>query len=170
MYYYLDDVIYSESFEEHLEHIRVMIDRLRHAGLTLRHQKVDLATQQISFFEHLVSPGFVRIDPECTRPIKKFPIPQDNKGLARFIAMLNFYLKFIPGLADVCASLNALREKRMRFVWGQEQQEAFESLKRALSQHPVLGMAKFPEKFVLQTDTSGAGLRVVLSQEHNRVR
>ena len=46
----------------------------------------------------------------------------------------------------------------MRFVWGQEQQEAFEALKRAISQPPVLGMANFSEKFIIQTDASGAAL------------
>jgi len=58
----------------------------------------------------------------------------------------------------------------MRFVWGQEQQGAFEALKRALSQPPVLGMAHFSDKYILQTDASGAALGTVLSQERNGVR
>jgi len=72
--------------------------------------------------------------------------------------MVNFCHKFIPGFADVAAPLNALRKKGMRFVWGQEQQEAFEALTRAISQTPVLGMANFSEKFILQTDASSFAL------------
>ena len=88
VYHYLDDVvIYSESFEEHLVHIRLVLDRLRQAGLTDKPQKVVFATQEISFLAHLVSPGRIRIDPERTRPIREFPIPQDAKGLARFIGL-----------------------------------------------------------------------------------
>jgi len=58
----------------------------------------------------------------------------------------------------------------MRFVWGQEQEEAFEAVKRAISQPPVLGMANFSGRFILQTDASGAALRAVLSQERNGVQ
>ena len=91
MCHYLDDVvIYSESFEEHLEHIRLMSDRLRQAGLTFKPQKVVFATQEISFLGHLVSTGCVCIDPKRTRPIREFPIPQDTKGLAHFIGTVNF--------------------------------------------------------------------------------
>jgi len=84
--------------------------------------------------------------------------------------MVNFYCKFIPGFADVAAPLNALRKKGMRFVCGQEQQEAFEALKGAISQPPVLGMSNFSEKFILQNAASGAVLGEVLSQKRNGVR
>jgi len=71
VYHYLDDVvIYSKSFKEHLKHIRLVLDRLRQAGLTVKPQKVVFATQEISFLGHLVSPGCIRIDPECTKPIR----------------------------------------------------------------------------------------------------
>jgi hypothetical protein len=84
--------------------------------------------------------------------------------------MVNFYRKLIPRFADVAAPLKALRKKGTRFVWGPEQQEAFKALKRAISQPPVLGMANFSEKFILQTDASGVALGAVLSQERNGVR
>ena len=171
VYHYLDDVvIYSESFDDHLEHIRLVLERLRQAGLTVKPQKVVFATQEISFLGHLVSPGCVRIDPERTKPIRDFPVPRDARGIARFIGMVNFYHKFIPSFADVAAPLNALRKKGMKFVWGPEQQESFESLKKAISQPPVLGMANFAEKFILQTDASGVALGAVLSQECNGFR
>ena len=84
--------------------------------------------------------------------------------------MINFYHKFVPCFADVAASLDALRKKGMRFVWGTQQQEAFESLKRVITQPPVLGMANFSEKLMLQTDVSGVALGAVLSEERSRVR
>jgi len=170
VYYYLDDVIYSESFEEHLEHIRLVLDRLMQAGMTVSPQKLVVATQEISFLGYLVTPGCVSIDPERTRPIKEFPIPQDTKGLASFIGIVNLYLQFIPSFADVPAPLNELRKRGMSFVWDQQQQEAFESLKRAISLPPVLGTTNFSENFILQTDAIGAALGTVLSEERNGVR
>ena len=135
VYHYLDDVvIYSKSFEAHLEHIRLVLDRLRPAGLTVKPEKVVFANQEIVFMGHLVSPAGVRIDPERTRVIREFPVPCDIKGISRFIRMVNIYHKFIPRLAGVTAPLNALRKKGVKFVWGQVQQDAFESLKRTISQ------------------------------------
>jgi len=151
VYHYLDDVvIYSESFESHLQHIRLGLDRLRMASLTVKPEKVVFARQEISFLGHMVSPARVCIDPEHTRAIREFPTPCDTRGTSRFIGMVNFCHKFIPRLADVAAPLNALHKKGMKFTWGQEQQEAFEALKQAISQPPVLRMADFSEKLILQ--------------------
>jgi hypothetical protein len=130
VYHYLDDVvIYSESFEDHLEHLRVVLERLRAAGLTVKPEKVVFATRGISFLGHIISPAGVRIDPERTRAIRDFPPPKDAKGISRFVGMVNFYHKFIPHFADIAAPLNALRKKGAKFTSGKSQQEAFDFLK-----------------------------------------
>jgi hypothetical protein len=121
--------------------------------------------KEISFLEHRVSPLGVSIDPIRTQSIRDFPPPKDVKGIARFIGMLNFYHKFIPNLAKVAAPLNALRKKGAKFSWGPEQQNAFDELKPAISQPPVLRWADFSKTIILQTDVSGVALGVVLSQE-----
>jgi transposase InsO family protein len=171
VYHYLDDlVIYSENYQEHLEHVREVLNRLRGAGLTVKPEKVTFATKEISFLGHLVSPSGVRIDPERTRAIREFSPPKDVKAISRFIGMTNFYHKFIPDFAGIAAPLNKLRRKGEAFKWEKEQQEAFEALKKAIAQPPVLGMADFNRKFILQTDASGVALGAVLSQEIQGVR
>jgi hypothetical protein len=84
--------------------------------------------------------------------------------------MVNYYHKFIPHLAEVAAPLNALRKNGVSFVWGEAQKEAFEALKRAISQPPVFLMANVSEKFILQTCASGVALGSVLSEERDGVR
>jgi hypothetical protein len=79
--------------------------------------------------------------------------------------MVNFYHKFIPNLADLAAPFKSLRKKGASFVWGAEQQESVEALKRAIAQPLVLRMADFNKKFILQTDASGVALA-----ETDRVR
>jgi hypothetical protein len=162
--------VYSESFDEHLEHLRIVLDRLRSAGLTVKPEKVVFATQEVSFLGHVISPAGVRIDPERTRAIRDFPPPQDAKAISRFIGMVNFYHKFIPRLAEVAAPLNALHKKGVKFTWAKQQQEAFDTLKRAIAQPPVLRMADFGKQFIVQTDASGVALGAVLSQEIDGVR
>ena len=162
VYHYLDDVvIYSKSFEAHLENIHLVSDHLRQAGLTVKPEKVVFATQEIAFLRHLVLPAVVHINPERMRAIREFPVPRDIKGVSRFIGMVNFYHKFIPTLADVASPLNAVRKKGIKSVWSQVLQDTFESLERAISQPPVLRMADFSKKFILQTDASGVALGVV---------
>jgi hypothetical protein len=117
--HYLDDVvIYSRTFEEHLGHIKVVLDRLRDAGLTVKPQKVVFATKEISFLGHVILPGGVKIDPERTRAIREFPAPRYVKGISRFVGTVNCYHTFVPHLADMAAPLNASRKEGVKIVWG----------------------------------------------------
>jgi hypothetical protein len=171
VYHYLDDVvIYSKTFEEQLEHVKIVLGRFRAAGLTVKPEKVMFATKEISFLGHSVSTKGVGIDPERTRAIRAFTPPKDAKGISRFVGMVNFYHKFIPNLAEVAAPLNRLRKKGVKFKWDAEQQQAFEALKQAISQPPVLEMADFSDQFIVQTDASGVALGAVLFQEVDGIR
>jgi hypothetical protein len=168
VYHYLDDVVvYGEDFDSHMEHLRVrlVLERLRGAGLTVKPNKVVLVTQEISFLGHRVSAEGVRIDPDRTKAIRNFPVPTDVKGISRFVGMVNFYHKFILHLAEIAAPLNSLRKNGAKFVWGKAHQQAFVAIKLAISQPPVLCMHNFEERFILQTDASGVALGALLSQE-----
>ena len=81
IYNYLDDlVIYSETFEEHLEHIREVLARLKRANLTVKLAKVKFAARELSFLGHKISPGGISIDQERTRAIRNFPPPNGRQG------------------------------------------------------------------------------------------
>jgi hypothetical protein len=167
VYHYLDDLdIYSETFEQHLDHVDQVLSRLREEGLTVKPSKVVFAVKEILFLSHRVSPLGVSINPIRTQPICDFPPPKDVKVFVRFIGILNFYHKFIPNFAKVAAPLKVLRKKKKaKFSREPEQQKAFDELKRAISESPALRMADFSKTFILQTDASGVALGAVLSQE-----
>lgn len=166
VFHYLDDlIIYSETYQEHLRHIREVFDRLRAAKLTVKPAKVNFLAEKLSFLGHLISSQGVTIDPDRTQKIRDYPVPKNAKGVARFVGMVNYFAKFIPACADLCAPLNHLRKKAVKFKWGDEQQQAFEKLKEKISNPPVLAMADFSRPFVLQTDACGRALAAVLLQE-----
>lgn len=168
---YLDDLlVYSEDWESHLSHLEEVLNRLKVAKLTVNPEKVKFAQSEISFLGHLVSSQGIRIDPERTQGIRDFPAPRDVKGISRFVGMVGFYRKFIPNVSELCAPLNKLRKKGASFVWGEEQQKAFESLREAIMSPPVLRMPDFTRPFVLQTDASSQALGAVLSQEIDGTR
>ena len=171
VYHFLDElVVYSEDFDSHIKHIGIVLDLLRSAGLTVKLEKVVFATQEISFLGHLVSGAGVRIDPERTIAIREIPCSRDVKGISRFVGMTNFYHKFISHFADVAAPLNALRKKGVKFKWDTPQQDAFDTLKKLISQPPVLRMTDYSTPFILQTGASGVALGAVFSQEIDGVR
>jgi hypothetical protein len=115
--HYVDElVIYSEDFDQYLEHVSQVLSRLRNAGLTVKPSKVVLAEQRISFLGKRVSLLGVSIDHWRTQAIRDFPPPRDVKCIACFLEMVNFYHKFIPNLEDVIAPLNVLRKKGAKFV------------------------------------------------------
>ena len=78
--------------------------------------------------------------------------------------MVNFYRRCIPNAAEIAAPLNDLRKKGAKFVWGEKQQKAFETLKEAIISPPVLRMPDFSRQFILQTDASSVALGAVLSR------
>lgn len=171
VYNYLDDlVIYSKSFEDHLQHLRLVLDRLGLAGLTVRPSKISLCKRAISFLGHIVSERGVEIDQERTRAIREFPPPRDKQGIARFIGMCNYFRKFVPQFAELAAPLNRLRGKDVEFCWGEEQQNAFQALRTAIANPPVLAIPDFKRQFIVQTDASRGGVAAVLLQEQDGER
>ena len=78
--------------------------------------------------------------------------------------MVGFYARFIPEVAEIVADLHELKKKGVRFVWGEQHQRAFKSLKGALCGAPVLQIAEFDRDFVLVTDSSDRVVSAVLHQ------
>ncbi|GFX01371.1 retrovirus-related Pol polyprotein from transposon 297 [Trichonephila clavipes] len=92
--------------------------------------------------------------------------PKSNKEVSKFLGMAEWYQKFIPHYADICESLYRLRKKGAKFNWSKEAQDAFNKVKRALTEVPVLQLPNFQEQFNLFTDASGVGIGAVLNQNH----
>jgi len=80
------------------------------------------------------------------------------------MGMVGFYARFIPGYSDVAAALHRLKRKGVSFVWAEEQKKAFDKLKRALCELPVLQIPDFSRDFVLSTDASDVAVSAVLQQ------
>jgi len=80
---------------------------------------------------HLLSARGVKILPERVAAIQQYPSPANLRSLRRFIGMVSFYARFIPGYANIVAVLFELKKKGVSFVWREDHQAAFESLKRA---------------------------------------
>ena len=164
---YLDDlVVHSESWSDHVKHLRVIFERLRQAGLTAKPSKCQYAMSQCVYLGHVVGNGSVRPEPSKVESVRSFPIPRTKKQVRAFLGLTGYYRKFIPDYATVALPLTDLTRRNApnRIEWTSELDEAFQSLKNRLCESPVLASPDFSRPFVLQTDASDRGIGAVLSQ------
>ena len=125
---YLDDVlIYSKTFEDHLEHIETVFSRLREAGLKLKMSKCDFLKREVNYLGHVVSASVVKPDPEKVSAIKRLAAPTDVKGIRSFLGMCSYYRRFVPNFAKIAKPLTELTKKDRQFYWTDECRKAFET-------------------------------------------
>ena len=165
---YIDDIlIASATFEEHLQHLEQVFNRLRTANLRLKPKKCRFLCKEVKYLGHVISVHGVLPDPEKTNQVKSFPTPTDVTSVCRFLGLASYYRRFVPKFAKIAAPLHALLKKENAFEWTTECTTAFNLLKDALTSSPVLVYPKFgpDSEFILETDASFVGLGAVLSQQ-----
>ncbi|KMQ92133.1 reverse ribonuclease integrase [Lasius niger] len=163
---YLDDiVVVTSTFEEHLQWLKRVLDRIREAELTINPEKSKFCRSQVRYLGFLVQQDGLSVDPEKTMSIVEYPPPRNIKQLRRFIGMASWYRRFIPQCATQLEPLTRLLRKNNSWEWGDSQKAAFESIKECITSPPILACPKFELPFVLQTDASSVGIGAVLTQE-----
>ena len=167
---YLDDIIiFSRSFEEHVENLKEVFERLKEANLKLSPKKCHFFKKQVKFLGHIVSENGVSTDPSKIQAVKDWPVPKNVKEVRSFVGLTSYYRKFISNYADKARPLHKITEKNQKFVWTESCQQSFEELKSALITAPVLAYPSRYDLFILDTDASNVGMGAVLSQIQNGV-
>ncbi|GFW22163.1 retrovirus-related Pol polyprotein from transposon 297 [Trichonephila clavipes] len=167
---YIDDVIItSPSFDEHIDHLNQVFTLLRDADLTLNKDKYHFARDKLKYLGLIISKEGIETDNNKVKAITEMKPPKNNKEVSKFLGMAGWYQKFMPHYADICEPLHRLKKKGAKFNWSTEAQDAFNKVKRALTDVPVLQLPNFPEQFNLFTDASGVGIDAVLNQNHRPI-
>lgn len=162
---FFDDIlIYSRSLEEHLVHLEKVFCRLAENQLKIKESKCQFASQKIGYLGHVISQEGVQVDTTKTEAIEQWPIPTNLKELRGFLGLTGYYRRFIKDYGSVAGPMTDLLKKNA-FQWNDKAQEAFEKLKKKLTNPLVLVMPNFSATFVLECDASGEGIGAVLMQE-----
>ncbi|XP_021346938.1 uncharacterized protein LOC110446222, partial [Mizuhopecten yessoensis] len=164
---FVDDIlIYTHSFEDHMYVLRDLFRRLRKAGLSARPTKCFIGYRSLECLGHVVGDQRLEPQPEKISAIEQALRPETKTQLRSFLGLAGFYRKFIANFASIAVPLTELTKKGFpnRLEWGDSQEKAFETLKRALTAKPILKLPDLNEDFILRTDASDTGLGAVLLQ------
>lgn len=174
---YLDDIlVFSRTFEEHLQRLDTVFQRLIKHGLKLKGEKCRLFQSEVHHLGHVVSPEGVAVDPSKVERIINWPVPKTVTDLCSFLGLASYYRRFVPGFAQIAAPLHALKGKEGKagnratsscrsIQWTDEADESFVKLKNLLSSTPVLMYPQFDKEFQLEVDASLKGLGACLLQK-----
>ena len=161
---YIDIIIFSKTFEEHLDRLDQVFSRIADAKLKLSPKKCSLLQKQVNFLGHTVSEDGIATDEEKIKAVKDWPVPRNVKQARSFIGLCSYYRRFVPKFAVIARHLHKLTERGQKFVWDDSCQSAFDMLKEALITSPILSYPQEEGMFVIDADASNDGMGAVLSQ------
>ena len=160
---FIDDIlVYSKNEEEHEEHLRLVLQKLREHQLYAKFSKCEFWLKEVSFLGHIISNGGVAVDPKKVRDVLSWKPPQDVSEIQSFLGMAGYYRRFIEGFSKLAKPMTALLEKNAKFVWTKQCQDSFEELKKRLTSAPVLILPDLTKSFSIYCDASRQGLGCVL--------
>lgn len=165
---YLDDiVVFSETWDDHLQHLCAVFSTIQEAGLKINPNKSLLVTDSIHYLGYTIQGGMIKPQVNKVEAITTLSPPKTKKEIRSFLGFIGYYRRFIPGFSSLASPLTTLLTKPYpnRVIrWEQQHEESFQALKAAICTAPVLHCPEFQKPFVLQTDASGVGLGAVLQQ------
>jgi hypothetical protein len=168
---YLDDIIvFSSSFQEHLGDLKQVFEKLQNHNLQIQLDKCEFIKPELQFLGHLIKPDGIHPNPFKIEAIKQFPLPKTEKEIKQFLGMTGYYRKLIKNYAKIAQPLsNALKKSETINTNNKNYIDAFENLKKALSNDPVLKIPDFSKEFILTTDASNFAIGGVLSQKFDNI-
>lgn len=163
---YLDDclVISTTTFADHLAKLQKCLHRISEAGLRINAEKSYFGRDAIEYLGYWVTRNGIQPLPDKVDAMLKMEEPKTKKQLRAFVGLVNYYRDMWRRRSHVLAPLTALCSATQKWVWGEEQQQAFADVKRMICKEAILAFPNFNEEFVIYTDASNYQLGGVITQ------
>ena len=172
---YLDDIlIFAPTQAEHDAALKVVLEKIRHYGLSLNSKKCNFNLFNVNFLGFCIEDGQIRPDPGRISSLLEFPLPSDLRALERFLGMATYFSKFIQHYSDLAEPLLSMKNHLLRVgsrasnpaidFWSSDAKTCFEAIKSEIAK-AVLVLPKPDEPLVLKTDASDYAIGAVLQTE-----
>jgi hypothetical protein len=149
-----DILVYSKTEEEHEEHLRLILEKLRTNQLYAKFSKSEFWLMQVAFLSHVISAGGVSIDPGKVRDVLNWKQPTNVSEIHSFLNLVGYYRRFIYDFSKLTKPMTRLLEKGKVFKWTHDCQVSFEELKDRLTTALVLVLPDLSKKFDIYCDAS----------------
>ncbi|GJT82316.1 putative reverse transcriptase domain-containing protein [Tanacetum coccineum] len=165
MIVFIDDIlIYSRNKEEHANHLRIILELLRKEKLYAKFSKYDFWISIVQFLGHLIDSQGLHVDLAKIEAVKNWVSPTTPIEIRQFLGLSGYYRRFIKDFSKITKSLTELTQKNKKYIWGKDQETAFQLLKQKLCEALILALPEGNDDFVIYYDASHQGLGAVLLQ------
>ena len=163
---YIDDVltITKGDWYDHLDKLEIVLQRLQQAGLKVNAKKSSFGRTELEYLGYKITRTTIEPIAKKVKAILAINPPKTRRELRRFIGMVNYYRDFWIRRSEILAPLTKLCSTTEKWVWGKEQQDAFEFMKKNISREVQLSYPNFNEGFDIYTDASDTQLGAVIAQ------
>ncbi|GJP32306.1 hypothetical protein CLOM_g16888 [Closterium sp. NIES-68] len=163
---YLDNIlVYSKTEEEHAQHLKWVLGKLREHKFYARLWKCHFYKRKLEYLGYLVGNNRLKVDPKKVVAVQNWLVPQNVGQIRSFLCLANYFRRFLENYSTVVAPLTALTRKGSAWEWTRQCQEAFDKVKTKLTNAPVLVLPDPSKPYEVVTDASTVGIGVVLLQE-----
>ncbi|GJR64604.1 putative reverse transcriptase domain-containing protein [Tanacetum coccineum] len=164
---FIDDIlIYSKSKDEHEVHLKLILELLEKEKLFGKFSKCEFWLQEVHFLGHVVNSEGIHVDPSKIEAVKNWKPPKTPTEIRSFLGLAGYYRRFIANFSKIAKPLTLLTQKNQKFEWGDEQENAFQTLKDMLCDAPILALPEGTNDFVVYCDASNQGFGCVLMQRN----
>ncbi|GKB84827.1 putative reverse transcriptase domain-containing protein [Tanacetum coccineum] len=157
-------MIYSKTREEHEELLGLVLELLKKEGLYAKFSKCKFWLREVQFLGHVINGDRIHIDPCKIEAVKNWEAPRTLSEVRSFLGLEGYYRRFIENFSKIAKPFTVLTHKSKTYDWGEEQENAFQTLKDKLCNAPVLALPDGLEDFVVYCDAFCLGLGCVLMQ------
>ena len=157
-------LIYSETEEDHKDHLRVVLQNLRDHQLYAKFRKCEFWLTEVRFLGHVVSATGVSVDPKKVEAVMSWERPKSFFEIRSFLGLAGYYRRFIEDFSQLAAPMTKLTRNEVKFEWNDSCERAFQKLKRRLTSAPILVVPERGQENSAYCDASKDGLGCVLTQ------
>jgi hypothetical protein len=140
-------LVFSKSEEEHKEHLRLVLEKLREHQLYAKFGKCEFWLKEVRFLRHVISGEGITVDPSKVVAVTDWEAPTTVKEIRSFLGLAGYYRRFIENFSKIAKPMTELLKKETKFIWTEDCEANFQELKKRLVIAPMLILPNIRKDF-----------------------